>query len=615
MRYPLPEQAIRLPLVHGLWIITLAIGLGGCFGGGLGEIDRELSHLVRNHQRDHLNLDDSAADPTATPRTTTHLQPGSTAYRKKPQTRNPAVGDIDVDRRPPSPPDADPVAPTMIEEAEDPVRMSLPEVLNYAIENSREYRNEKEALFITAINLLIERHLWGPRFFNTFTSEIRGTPESGDFDQVVELQNELGVTQRLPYGGSVSASAVVSFTSYLRRVAADPRNEQDTELQLSATVPLLRGAGVVAREDRIQAERDLIYAAREFERFRRGFLVDVSTAYFDLLRQVEQIQNQRMQLRNLQQLAKRFEALAEAGRQPYFEFERSQQQVLFARNDLVGREEAYAQALDSFKIRIGLDVSEGLVIQPIELVVAQPAVRPPQAVEAALQYRLDLQTTQDRVEDARRDVRVARNELLPDLDVTGSVSIGTDDDKDIGGIDFDAGSGSYSLGAVFDAPLDRRIERLRLRRSVIDLERAHRSYTLARDQITLAVRRSIRSMESARFALELQERNVELAERRRINVKLRERTLGPRDVIEAEEDLLEARNRRDDARQRLRENILRFLLDSGQLRVAADGQWLPPAALIPAEAPAEAADDDDAPPDNAPEDAEANTPDADEDAN
>ena len=43
---------------------------------------------------------------------------------------------------------------------------------------------------------------------------------------------------------------------------------QSAEIILEADIPLLRGAGNVAREDRIQAERDLIYAAREFERFR-----------------------------------------------------------------------------------------------------------------------------------------------------------------------------------------------------------------------------------------------------------------------------------------------------------------------------------------------------------
>jgi hypothetical protein len=63
-------------------------------------------------------------------------------------------------------------------------------------------------------------------------------------------------------------------------------------------------------------------------------------------------------------------------------------------------------------------------------------------------------------------------------------------------------------------------------------------------------------------------------------VQLRLRELGPRDFIEAQEDLLSALNRRDDALRALRASILQYLLDTGQMRVASDGRWLAPAKLV-----------------------------------
>jgi len=63
-------------------------------------------------------------------------------------------------------------------------------------------------------------------------------------------------------------------------------------------------------------------------------------------------------------------------------------------------------------------------------------------------------------------------------------------------------------------------------------------------------------------------------------VLLRLRSLGPRDFIEAQEDLTEARNRRDFAVRDLRVSILQYLLDTGQMRVKQDGQWEPPAGLV-----------------------------------
>ena len=65
------------------------------------------------------------------------------------------------------------------------------------------------------------------------------------------------------------------------RVAGE--NVQDAAIILEADIPLLRGAGLAAREDLIQSERDLIYAARDFEEFRRQFLFDIAREFLDLV--------------------------------------------------------------------------------------------------------------------------------------------------------------------------------------------------------------------------------------------------------------------------------------------------------------------------------------------
>ena len=60
-------------------------------------------------------------------------------------------------------------------------------------------------------------------------------------------------------------------------------NTQTADLIFNADIPLLRGAGMVAREDLIQAERNMVYAARDFERFRRTFLFDITTEFLNLV--------------------------------------------------------------------------------------------------------------------------------------------------------------------------------------------------------------------------------------------------------------------------------------------------------------------------------------------
>jgi len=556
-----------------LTFFLLVSTLTGCYSNGLEAIDREVTQLLRDRHQDTLGQD-APMDPNLAPTLSTSSQPTDRAYDRAPGTRNPHVSSLPARRAR----EGENVERDL--SGQPALQFRLPESLHYAVEHSRDYRSRKEDLFVAAINLLIEKHLWGPRFFNDITASFTGTPEAGDHDHAFSLINDLRVTQRLPNGGEVSVGAVVSFVEQLRTEAGSTADSgQDAALEASVVFPLLRGAGKVAQEDLIQAYRDLIYSTREFEAFRQDFLVDTSTAYFDLIQQQGQIRNLEAQLRSLEQLTSRIQALAQAGREPYFEVQRSEIQVLSARNNLSSARENYANRLDAFKIRIGMATTQALELLPVEIEVPIPFLDMNESMKTAWELRLDLQTADDQIDDARRQVAVAKNNLLPDLDVFARGSLPTDPGKRRAGLDLDAGTGSYTVGATFSAPLDRRIEALQHRTSLINLERSERNFTLLRDTIALGVRQAIRQIERAQSTLILQSRNLELAEKRREGVLLRERTLGPRDIIEAEEDLLLARDEVDGARRDLRVSVLNYLLATGQMRVSPAGQWLAPAQL------------------------------------
>ena len=566
-----PKMIHRLALPLFAFFLLFA---AGCQTDGLDAIDREVTQMLRSNHFETLGpkapLDDRlgatrTADASATSR----------SYNESPTTTNPSAGELPVRRL-----EAGDAAGGEDLSNEPALTFGLTESLLYAVEHSREYRSRKEELFLAAISLLIERHLWGPRFFNDTTAFFDGTPEKGDYDHAFSLVNDLRVTQRLPYGGEISARALVNFVEQLRTASASTADDsQTTELRLEATIPLLRGAGQVAREDLIQASRDLIYATRDFERFRQAFLVEISTIYFDLIQQQGGIRNLEAQLKSLEQLTGRMDALAASGREPYFEVQRSQQQVLFARDRLLSAKERYANSIDGFKIRLGMPATQNLELIPIQIEVPIPYLNMNESMKTAWQLRLDLQTSEDQIDDARRRVAIAKNNMKADVDLFAGVTLPTDSGKRRGGLDLDAGEGSYSVGITVGAPLDRRIEALQHRSSLINLERSERDYTLQKDNIALAVRQSIRQIERTQSTLALQRINLELAEKRKLGVLLRERTLGPRDVIEAEDDLLAAKDDLDEAQRDLRVSILNYLLATGQMRVSSTGQWQAPAKL------------------------------------
>lgn len=569
--------------------LVFSVVLAGCSGHGtLDGLDKEVSGLIERERDMSLGVEASRGDAVDDIERGRMLGSG-TMDDEQPTTVNTEAADLPTRASGRKMRTGDELmnaeASSPLDPEEGALELDLEGLLGYAIEHAPEYRSEKEALFLATLNLIIERHQWGPRFFNTTSVGLDGDlPEGGDHEQAVELINDFRVMQRLPYGGEVAASALVNYTNALRQASSDSsaHNSQGTTLSVGLDLPLLRGAGQVAREDRIQAERDLVYAVRRFERFRRSYLVSLSETYFNLIFQQRQIENEERQLRSNERLAARFRALADAGREAVFQAEDAQQRVLSNRSSLLSVQQSYATAIDQLKLRLGLSLEDPLVLLPVDMNIPEPVLDQRESVRVALANRLDLQTEFDRVDDARRALRVAENNLKGDLDFDASMALRTRSDREFGGVDFDLGRGDYSLGLSYGMALDRKIEQANYRRALVSVEQSERDYRVERDRVVLQVRDSIRGIEQARLTLELQTRGVELNERRLQGVLLRQRDLGPRQVIDAEEDLLNARNTRDRAATQLRIRILGYLLDTGQMRVGRDGTWLAPGTLVAA---------------------------------
>lgn len=450
------------------------------------------------------------------------------------------------------------------------VELDLDGVFRVSQLSARDYLTREEDYLVSAISLLIERHQWSPRLFNDTTFGVGGGGVQGRFDHTWNVINTLRATKRLPFGGQVEARWVTDWTENLRRRSTG-RYTQGSEVGLGITLPLLRGAGSVAEESLIQAERSLVYDARSFERFRRQFLVQIATEYFSILQLQAQIVNQERQLASLKKFVEGTSARVAAGRVREFERAIAENQVLTATASLASLRENLILSLDRFKVRLGLPINRPLVIKPLAFSLPEPDTTLEAATSAALEYRLDLQNTRDQVEDARRRVANAKNDLLPDLNLNGDLGIPTSSNDRVGGLGFDPEDLDWSASATLSLPLDRKAEALALRQSIIRMNQAERSYDQDRDDVVVEVRGSLRNVDLARFRLNLAERAVEINRRRLEEQQLKIDQVEPQQVIDTENDLLNAENARDDAVRDLRVAILNYLLSSDQIRVAADG--------------------------------------------
>ncbi|HEY0008291.1 MAG TPA: TolC family protein, partial [Tepidisphaeraceae bacterium] len=448
------------------------------------------------------------------------------------------------------------------------VRLDLFKAIQFAVENSRTYQSEMEELYLAALNVTLERHLFTPRPFVTSELRYTGGQQSVDYRSALTATQRVGVRQRLPYGGEIVAEGLVSFINGLRGNVADGENAQ---LALRGSLPLWRGAGLVNLENLVSSERELIYATREFESFRRRFAVEIATSYFRSLIRYQRLRNRLVNYRNLSDLVIRSEALFAAEKTNALELQRAQQSLLQAEDQLNTAQQVLETDLDDFKLLIGMPIGQPLELVAIEVAVGEldAAMGDPEAL--AIRYRLDLQTARDRIDDARRGIQIAENRLGPDLNLTGGATLGNRSGEPARRIDND--TAQYDAGLVLDLPIDRLPERNQYRRALIFYEQAKRQSVEVEQNVLTSVRERERGIRAAASTLRIQRAGIDLARKRlefaneRLLTVTTNSTNSTRDVVEAQSSLLSAQDSFDAARADQQIQMLQFLRDTGTLRV------------------------------------------------
>jgi outer membrane protein TolC len=199
-------------------------------------------------------------------------------------------------------------------------------------------------------------------------------------------------------------------------------------------------------------------------------------------------------------------------------------------------------------------------------------------VDLALEQRLDFQTSLDQLEDSLRAALLAEDALLAGLDLEASISAPSANDT---ALKYDWRTTGWSLGFSFDLPWDQIPERNALRSAQISLDSRRRSVEAEADGIVVDVRDALRQTRNAHKTWKLQEGAVVLAMRRvqssRLN--LDHGKASTRDVLDAEEDLRQARNSRVAALVDYSLSRLGLYLDLEALRVDEEGIRLDPASL------------------------------------
>jgi outer membrane protein TolC len=452
--------------------------------------------------------------------------------------------------------------------ARAPRVLSLREALEIAVTSGRDYLARRESLYLTALGLTGTRYEFGPRLTAalsyTFADSGGGAANHG-------AGATAGVSQILPWGGNVALTASENFADSSDSTS---RGAFDAGLAVTLTQPLLRGFGrEVSQEALTQAERDTLYAIRDFELFREDYSIRVASSYYDLVQQKQTVENQRRNMENLAEERRKAEALFQVGRKPELELLRARRSELTSKNDLIEAEEGLRLALDRFRIFLGLSAEDRVDVRPEEPAFVEIDYDVSSAIQCALANRLDLLNEKERLEDAARSLRISKNGLLPDLTLNAGYDLAADADPSFAGQDLDGES--YSAGLNLSIPVDRVLDRNAWRSARIRYRQALRGFELFKDELVVSVQSTFRELERRKQSVEIQkeliadqEKNVRIAQ-----LLFEQGDNSNRDVVEAQQSLLDAKNSL--IREQVSYEIARLglLRDLGVLFIDANGAW------------------------------------------
>jgi len=142
--------------------------------------------------------------------------------------------------------------------------------------------------------------------------------------------------------------------------------------------------------------------------------------------------------------------------------------------------------------------------------------------------------------------------------------------------DIDPDRGYYSALLSIDLPLERTAERNVLRNRLIDYRKRQRDRQQLEDEVKYQVRAEWRALREAYENMHIQNMALKVARRRvaSTTLLLQAGRIQMRDLLEAQDDLVQARNAVGEARVRYRIKTMELRRDLGTLTLDAQGKWL-----------------------------------------
>lgn len=271
--------------------------------------------------------------------------------------------------------------------------------------------------------------------------------------------------------------------------------EVQPAVSVSITQPLFRNLGPQANEaNEHNAESAAMTARRQYEVLRQNLVTQVVESYTELFRLQQQIKVDELSLQQATELVRLSSAYELVGRAKHLDTLRA----TFQREEEEGALEADRQRLASaqsgFAELLGFPTTSVFVAQTSGW-ADYSGLQSDEAVKTALTNRLDYAQALQDYADAGRNLDLARNQLLPEVDLT--VGYQRFSQSPIPGSSIPAGGGVF-VGLSGKSPLQDPQARAQARKSQAGRTAALENISIVEAQISRDVQQSVTGYQQAR---------------------------------------------------------------------------------------------------------------------
>lgn len=419
------------------------------------------------------------------------------------------------------------------EETRETVRMSLRECIELALERNRDIQIVQYLPWKADADIMSARGEFDPVLSSNATyiraqqqtsSEVRTYGGVSTLD-LYRTSGSTSLGGKLGWGTTYSVDLNLSKeeTTYNRFI-----EEWSGGLTLTLSQPLLRGRGRAANLAYIRAAKTARLQAEDQLRSQvMTTIAEVVKAYWDLVGAVENVKVRQEALANAERLLDVNEKRYAIQMAAALEVVQAKAGVASRQSDLIAARAQALNAADALKNLINM--TELDVLSPVNIVPTdQPSLREVDLSEEesfarAVEHRPEVHSAMAAIERAEIEAARAQNNLLPRLDIQGSVSQGGRGHypSDVFEGIQERRDNSYSVGFQGSVPIGNRAARGAYHRAVLDKREAEERLEKVKQDLLLNVRVALRNAATSRILVEsnkqarvLQETNVTAEEQR-----------------------------------------------------------------------------------------------------